>query len=158
MTNSGSPEPTASYKVTPDADLFAQIKALPGVLDSNIHFIDKFGWGRKYEGTIFVAPDTTTDDAITLLDHANAILWMGRPNADLTVTVAAMDGNVQRDLATQTDLGIVDELVDPDTGKFTYARDAARARYGPQPGTGKPRSVSPALSPEPPPATQSATP
>ena len=59
MTNSGSPEPTASCKVTPDADLFAQIKALLESSDSNIHFIDKFGWGRKYEGTIFVAPDTT---------------------------------------------------------------------------------------------------
>ncbi len=124
---------SASYAPRPDAELYAAIRALEGVTDVRIDDRDDIN-GRAYLGDVFVAAGTPVQTAVGLLDHANAILWQGRPNAVLNISVVSGTPQDVHPMAEQAALGL------SQSGPSWLK--AARERYGPQPGTGLPPGAS----------------
>ncbi len=121
----GGEKDDPDYTPVPDAKLFAQVERLDGVVSADLSWTDKFGMSNTYGGVI----RTRGVSACEVLDHAYAILRQGRPDADLVIEVE------QRE-APPSDLAEFD-VVNMRAIDRTVARDPA-ARYGEQPGTGKP--------------------
>lgn len=122
---SGGGKEEPDYTPVPDAKLFAQVKALDGVVSSSIDWTDKFGMSNSYGGVI----RTRGVSACEVLDHAYAILRQGRPDADIIIEVEQRDPPPS-DLAEfdVIDMSAVDREVESDPA----------SRYGEQPGTGEP--------------------
>lgn len=122
LTACGGP----GYDPLPEATLYADIEAIPGVTDQNIDSFDSTSEGTGYSGPIFVDNEA---DPVAVLDQVLAILWQGLPEAN--------PGGVR----------VIDEdgtRVDPsDVGLIV--RTDIEARYGPQPGTGEPPTDKPSL-------------
>ena len=118
-------EEEPDYTPVPDAELFAQVRKLDGVVGADLDWSDKFGRPNTYDATI----RTRGVSACEVLDYAYAILWQGRPDATLLVEVEQRDPPPS-DVA---DLDIVDMRA--------FDREVERdpsTRYGEQPGTGEP--------------------
>lgn len=113
------PTPRATYRPVPDAQLYSRIMRIPGVVGAELRWTNGFDSPNGYGGTI---DGERTANAAMILDRALAILWQGRPGADLGAIEVISKG----DLAVfPSEFGL--------KGQADYA-----ARYGPQPGTGVP--------------------
>jgi hypothetical protein len=117
LTGCGDPSPKPSYDPVPDTDLFAQVEKLPGVRSADLEYSDSFANPNEYAGTVTVA---RTADVAGVVDRMCALLWQGRPEVSVHVTVSYGSREV-----TTADL----RLSTPD--------DLER-RYGSQPGSGEP--------------------
>lgn len=113
---STSPAAPPSYRPVPDSRLFAQVRALPGVISSDLSYSDTFG-ATGYVGIVKVAPGI---DEKRVLDETLAILWQGKYRASYNVQVAG-DGPF---------------AVIPREIGLDMPADYVK-RYGPQPGTGR---------------------
>jgi hypothetical protein len=113
------------YTPVPDAKLFAQVEQIDGVVSADLSWSDKFGRSNTYDGVI----RTRGVSACEVLDRTYAILWQGRPDADLVI-------EVEQRKAPPSDLSEFD-VVDMRAIDRAVERDPA-TRYGEQPGTGKP--------------------
>lgn len=115
----GSDRPARStYTPVPDDEIFASIRALPGVERADLSFNDTFP-AQSYLASITLSTDA---DAQSVLDTVYAKLWQGREGADITLE-AQQAGRVVR----------LDAL---DGGPTSRSR--LTERYGPQPGDGTP--------------------
>ena len=122
LTACGGP----AYKPLPDATLYSDIEAIPGVTKQKINSHDSMSQGTGYGGQILI---DTTADPVDVLDGTLAILWQGMPDASyIGVRVIQKDGEVTR----SSDVGLT-------------SPDDFEARYGPQPGTGEPPADKPPL-------------
>lgn len=125
LTGCGSMREVPMTSQYTDAQLFAQVADLDGVVSADLSYRNIFGSANGYVGRIVVAEE---DRALLLLDHTYAILRQGHRNATINVDVLVKPtGNIFDDY----------DLLGSDP--------AARLedRYGPQPGDGTPPSVPP---------------
>lgn len=113
------PTPRATYRPTPDAELYARIASLPGVTGVKIRWTNGFDFPNGYRGTIDARRGT---NGASILDHALAILRQGRAGASLTGLEVAPEGEFA---VFPSEFGL--------KGQADYT-----ARYGPQPGAGLP--------------------
>lgn len=122
LTACGEP----AYDPLPEARLYSDIEALPGVTSQRIDSFDSGSEGTGYDGTIRVDNQA---DPLAVLDQALAILWQGLPRASFhSFGVLGEDGTEVR----PSDVGLT-------------SPDEFEARYGPQPGTGEPPTDKPSL-------------
>lgn len=119
----------AGYTPVPDAELYEQVSALPGVERHHLRATDGFPRGTAYVGTVVVGDEA---DPVEVLDAVLAVLWQGMPEAGypLVEVVQGLRGT------SPGDVGLV-------------SRADFEARYGPQPGSGEPPADKPPLTREP---------
>ena len=122
------------YTPATDAELLAEIRALPHVIDVEMSSRERdFTNGAGYKVKL------TTDGTVNpylVVDETAAILRTGRERASLFVYVPNED----------LGLGINDAYQLDDLLNLT-ATDPLRDRYGPQPGDGKPPAGKPVPTP-----------
>lgn len=114
-----SPEtPRATYTPTPDTALYVRIAKIPGVINVDIGWVNRFGDTNTYVGRIRVRRGI---GQVSILDQSLAILRQGRPGAFLVIQVFRRGSPA----ITPQDFGL---------------RSIAdyESRYGPQPGSGLP--------------------
>lgn len=112
----------APYTPIPDSVLFARIATLPGVVRSDLTWVNRFGDSNSYGGQVRVRAGV---DGVHILDSILAILRQGRAGA----FYGAVEILEPRQFAiTPTDFGL-------------WSQADYTARYGPQPGTGVPPST-----------------
>lgn len=104
------------YDPVPDEQLFEQVEDLPGVRSADLGYEDSFTHPSEYFGEVTIR---RTADPVETLDAISAILWLGRPDPKVIVTV--------RGPRTEIDNASI-RLMNPTD---------LEERYGPQPGTGK---------------------
>jgi len=122
LTACGPEEDSVDYTPVPDEDLFAQIADLGSVDEVDLAYVDRFGQSNSYGGDVHVDGSRPAEE---VLDEVLAILWQGRPDANLSsVSISVPPGSGQSSLLpAQVGLDRQSALV---------------ARYGEQPGTGSP--------------------
>lgn len=112
----GSTAEPVGYEPVPDEQLFTEVADLPGVRAATLGYEDSFAHPGEYFGEVRVGRSV---DLVETLDAVSAILWQGRPDPTVVVTVRGSQGEV--------DNASVRLINPPDL----------EARYGPQPGTGE---------------------
>jgi hypothetical protein len=113
----GSTAEPAGYDPVPDEQLFEQVGALPGVRAADLEYKDTFAHPSEYSGDVTVGRGV---DPVETLDAVSAILWQGRPEPTVVVTVRGPQG----------------VLLDSTSVNLIGGSDF-EDRYGPQPGTGE---------------------
>lgn len=111
-----SAEPSIDYEPVDDQALFQQVEDLPEVRSAELDYEDSFTHPSEYFGEVTIRP---TADPVETLDAISAILWQGRPDPKVIVTV--------RSPRTEIDNASI-RLMNPTD---------LEERYGPQPGTGE---------------------
>jgi hypothetical protein len=116
--SSAPKDPHATYAPVPDAQLFKQIRKLPGVVSADVSYKSDFN-GTGYYGNVSVRHGI---DQLSTLDRVFAILWKGRPGV-LPFSLEVDEPG--KPLVNSLDLDL-----------NSYADWVHR--YGPQPGDGQP--------------------
>lgn len=111
-----SAEPNLDYEPVDDKVLFQQVEDLPGVRSAELGYEDSFSHPREYFGEVTIR---RTADPVDTLDAISAILWQGRPDPKVIVTVRGPQAEIDNASV---------RLMNP---------SELAERYGPQPGTGE---------------------
>lgn len=122
----GSTAEPVGYTPVPDEQLFADVADLPGVRRVDLEYENSFMHPSEYSGDVTIGRGV---DPVDTLDAVSAILWQGRPDPLIIVTV-------HRPRGVQIDNGSINLL------GSTYLEE----RYGPQPGTGEVPKGAPRLA------------
>ncbi len=113
----GSRTEPVDYEPVEDERLFSEIEDLPGVRSADLEYTDTFAHPSEYSGDVTIGRDV---DPVATIDAVSAILWQGRPDPTVVVTVRGPEGT----------------LLDSTSVNLIGGSDFEE-RYGPQPGTGE---------------------